>query len=254
MYKDLINCYEYNLNGFSFFKTTNSSFYEIDKCLLESDLTIIYEKGIDKIRSVYGLQNSILFNNWLYNQKIIKEIVEQILGLNVYLYLAKINFKNKSEDSIWPFHRDFPFWYHFDNVRFNNMVNVVLFLDDVEEGTGELMLIPRSHNEFLIRESENYEVPMSIDGSASSDLLFSFKEQEINYFRNKYGVYNAVGLKGYILVFDPNIIHGSSNSILDISRKIMILTFNRCEIKPVIPSERPEFLCSSNYSPIKWDV
>ena len=220
--------------------------------LSENNLTTFLEKDSDKIRTVYGFQNSILFCEWLCKQKNIKEIVELILGEKVYLHQTKINYKNKSADSIWPFHRDFPFWNNFDQIKNNAMVNIVIFLDNVNEGSGELKLIPKSHKEFLERESNDKSVEMSLEGSASRDLLFSFTDQEVDYFQKKSGCYKVKGPKGSILVFDPNIIHGSDNSLADQSRGIMLLTFNKCDNKPVKKSSRPEYLCSTNYDPIKW--
>ncbi len=222
--------------------------------LLDDSVEIYFEKDGKTIRSIYGFQNNIYFKTWLINQVKLRDIVKDILGEEVYLHQNKINIKNNSSDSIWPFHRDFPFWNCFDNIINNHMLNIVVFLDDVNSGSGELQLIPRSHNEFLNREMENKEVAYSIEGSASSDLLFNFSDEEINYFSNKYGIESTLGPKGSILVFNPNIIHGSKKSNIDRSRKIMILTFNRCDNKPVKKSIRPEYLCSTNYEPIQWKI
>lgn len=242
----------YDIQGFVYFDGFSlNQFLEIKK-LIDNETEVKYEKNNLDIRSIYGFQNNNYFRTWLLNQIFIKEIVDLLIGGDVYLHQTKINFKNKDKKSIWPFHRDFPFWNNFDNIKENNLLNVVIFLDDVVEGTGELLLIPKSHKEFLNKETEFSKVEMSLAGSSSSDLLFSFSEEEINYFKEKNGIYKAIGPKGSILVFNPNIVHGSHNSSQNESRAMMILTFNRCENKPCQPSLRPEYLCSTDYKPLRW--
>jgi ectoine hydroxylase len=132
------------------------------------------------------------------------------------------------------------------------MMNIAIFLDDVNAGSGELIVIPGSHTEFLEREEENKSTKYSIDGSASSDLLFNFTDKEIEFYKDKMGSQNIVGPKGTVLAFDANIIHGSGNSLENQSRKLLILTFNSCENLPTAVSERPEYLCSKDHQPIVW--
>ena len=183
----------------------------------------------------------------------INEIVSALLGENVYLHQSKVNIKNANKDSIWPYHSDFPFWNIFDNVPVNKMLNIVIYLDDVNEDGGCLKLIPGSHKEFLVSELDSVNVDYSIEGSASSDLLFRFEDNEMEYFKKKYGIVDTLGEKGTVLLFNPDIIHGSSNSFSNFSRRIMILTFNSCENLPIKKSERPEYLSSSNFKPLEWE-
>ena len=213
---------------------------------------VFYEKDDSTLRSLYHLQNSKHFNEWLVKQTWLKSIVAPFLGPDFYLHQTKINIKNQDTSSIWPFHRDFPFWNVFDHIPSNKMMNIAIFLDDVNAGSGELIVIPGSHTEFLEREEENKSTEYSIDGSASSDLLFNFTDQEIEIFKNKMGSQNIIGPKGTVLAFDANLIHGSGNSLENQSRKLLILTFNSCENLPTAVSERPEYLCSKDHRPIVW--
>jgi ectoine hydroxylase len=125
-------------------------------------------------------------------------------------------------------------------------------LDDVFEGSGELIVIPKSHKVFLPREAQDEQIDYSLEGSASSDLLFSFSSDELDMFGSSYGLDSTIGGKGSLLLFNPNLIHGSGNSSIDYSRKIMILTFNSCSNIPLNQSKRPNYLCNINRNPIPW--
>ncbi|MCE2711290.1 MAG: phytanoyl-CoA dioxygenase family protein [Cryomorphaceae bacterium] len=220
--------------------------------LLDGSEEKFFEKDDVTLRSVYGFHKNPLFLKWLSESSLIKQIVVSLLGEEVYLHQCKVNIKNRDESSVWPFHRDYPFWKVFDHFPKNDFLNVVVYLDDVFEGSGELKLIPCSHMEFLDREAMDELTDYSLEGSASSDLLFSFSEDEITYFKKKFGVFKTIAQKGSVLLFDPNLIHGSDRSVLDFSRKILILTFNKCMNRPSEISQRPNYLCNSDNTPLKW--
>ncbi len=211
-----------------------------------------FEKDNQTVRSIYGIHEGAYFREWIKKQSWLGQMLKQIIGTDVYIHQSKINVKNTDSSSVWPFHRDFPFWHVFDHIPQNSMVNVVIYLDDVFNGSGELQLIPASHLEFLPKEQNNTSQKYSLEGSASSDLLFSFTEEELTYFEKKYGTNCTFGKKGSVLFFNPDVIHGSGASETDFSRKILILTFNSCKNLPKAVSNRPEYLCSTNHTPISW--
>ena len=222
------------------------------EALIDQDTEKVYEKDECTLRSIYGFQNNSTFIKWLKSYSIIKEITQTLLGEQVYLHQTKVNLKNQNESSVWPYHRDFPFWKVFDHFPDNQFLNVVVYLDDVFEGSGELKVIPKSHNHFLAREAQDEQIDYSLEGSASSDLLFSFSSDELEMFGSTYGIDSTIGRKGSLLIFNTNLIHGSGNSSIDYSRKIMILTFNSCSNIPVDQSKRPNYLCNLNRTPITW--
>ena len=241
----------YNEEGYLLLSPGVEIIPEFEK-LLNAPTELVYEKDENTLRSIYGFQDNPYFIDWLQNNHLIKSLVQAILGPQVYLHQTKINLKNRNESSIWPFHRDFPFWKIFDHFPNNRFLNVVVYIDEVFEGSGALEVIPKSHLEFLAREEKDQDTEYSLEGSASSDLLFSFSEDELQYFKLKYGLVSTLAPKGSLLLFDPNLIHGSGISSLDFSRKIMILTFNACENLPTKQSERPNYLCNNNKRPLAW--
>ncbi len=245
----LINSYQEN--GYALLPEVINELPDFE-ALIDQDTEKVYEKDECTLRSIYGFQNNSTFIKWLKSCSIIKEITQTLLGEQVYLHQTKVNLKNQNESSVWPYHRDFPFWKVFDHFPDNQFLNVVVYLDDVFEGSGELKVIPKSHNHFLAREAQDEQIDYSLEGSASSDLLFSFSADELEMFGSSYGIDSTIGRKGSLLIFNPNLIHGSGNSSIDYSRKIMILTFNSCSNIPVDQSKRPNYLCNINRTPITW--
>lgn len=226
----------------------------IEGKMQESEFSIkFYESDKTTVRSNYGFHRDPEIIEWLKKNETIKSICHMIYGnQEIYIHQSKINIKNKAESSVWPYHRDFPFWNVFDGIKENKLLNLVLFLDDVNEGNGALGFIPGSQNFFLEREEKFKEQSFSLEGSASSNLLFDFSDEEVKMLQDKFGHELSVGYKGSILLFDPNTVHGSSFSCEDFSRRILILTFNTCDNPPKIPLIRPDYLCSVDFTPIRW--
>lgn len=246
----------YHKKGFLVFPEIHISIEDfIEQKIAKSDFCVkFYESNETTVRSYYGFHKDPEIANWISKNNVIKLICETIYGnQNIYVHQSKINIKNKAESSVWPYHRDFPFWNIFDGIKENKLLNLVLFLDDVNEENGALGFIPTSQNYFLEREENFKNQSFSLEGSASSNLLFDFTNEEVNSLKHKFGHELSVGPKGSILIFDPNIVHGSSFSKEDFSRRILILTFNTCDNPPKIPFTRPDYLCETDFTPIQWN-
>lgn len=204
------------------------------------------------LRSVYGFHRQPAFRLWLSHQAWLRDLLHELLETEVYLYQSKINLKNRLASSVWPFHRDFPFWREFDGVPDCRMVNVAIHLDDVTPDCGPLKLLPASHQAFLAREAHGTQPQYSLKASAGADLAFSFSDEEVSDMRQRFGEVSVEGARGSALVFHPQIVHGSDASIRNRSRRVMLLTFNACDNRPTRPQARPEFLCERDFSPVAW--
>ena len=248
---------EYNIKGFVALEENKIILDEsIEHTMYYSELSVkFYESDESTVRSYYGFHRDEIIKNWIEQNETIKSICTKIYGdQKIYIHQSKINIKNKADSSVWPYHRDFPFWNIFDGIKDNKLLNLVLFLDEVNEKNGAIGFIPQSHHYFLEKEEKFKDESFSIEGSASSNLLFDFNEEEVAMLKNKFGYELSTGPKGTILLFNPNTIHGSSYSSQDFSRRILILTFNSCDNTPSLPLTRPDYLCSNNFTPIKWKI
>lgn len=188
----------------------------------------------------------------------IVEPAMQILGSQVYVHQLKINFKAPFSGDVWPWHQDFIYWNQEDGMPTPRAVNVMVFLEEVNEFNGPLCLIPGSHKEGVIsclsqtqKDSPNSEAK-GWKESFKSDMKYTTPEQKITQLVEESGIEAPKGEAGSVLFFHPNCVHGSSNNISPHSRKVAIITYNSVEnIPDEVDNPRPDFLVGRDYSAIK---
>ncbi len=175
---------------------------------------------------------------------------EQILGDPAYVYQFKINFKAAFGGDVWKWHQDYIFWAKGDGMQRPDCVNVMLFLDEVTEFNGPLMLIPGSHRHGLVDVA-----PAGSGGwkdNVSADLTYSLSRDVIAGMVREAGIVAPKGPRGSVLVFHPNLAHGSTPNLSPWDRTMMIVTYNSVNNVPVpVGPPRPDFLVSTDTRPLQ---
>ena len=179
----------------------------------------------------------------------------QLLRNDVYVYQFKINFKAPFTGEVWPWHQDFIYWHHEDGMPAPQATNVALFLDEVNEFNGPLMLISRSHRVGLVDVT-----PADADGGSSradwlhhvsANLKYSLDQREIGSMLQRGDMAAPKGPAGTVLLFHPNLAHASAPNLSPFDRKMMIVTYNSVANVPTSLREvRPEFLVSRDSRPL----
>jgi ectoine hydroxylase len=221
----------------------------------------VVEKDGNIVRSVYGSHTTNEIFHRLTRHPRIVEPVRHILGTEVYVYQFKINAKAALGGDMWSWHQDYIFWRKEDNMPSPRVVNVVIFLDDVNEFNGPMYLLQGSHKLGIIdveARSTFEEGPPTpyLDSPAwisnlTADLKYSLDKQAIASLVSRYNIVAPKGPAGSVLFFDSNIVHGSPNNISPFDRVIIIITFNSVEnIPPLSANPRPDFLVSRNHEPV----
>lgn len=231
-------------------KLSNSSWEEKDGTVLEEDQKTL--RGIHEDPAKSGLLEKISKHDRIIEPSM------QMLGSQVYIHQLKINFKAAFSGDVWPWHQDYIYWQKEDGMLEPRAVNVMVFLEEVNEFNGPLCLIPGSHKEGVISSlSESEEVCADAESpewisSFQSDLKYTTSEQTVSKLVEKYGIEAPKGNPGTVLFFHPNCVHGSANNISPFSRKIAIITYNSVENIPVaVENPRPDFLVGRDYEGIK---
>jgi hypothetical protein len=213
-----------------------------------------------EVRSVYGshIDNDVLRR--LSRHPKIVEPAMQIVDSQVYVYQFKINAKAAFGGDIWEWHQDYLFWLKEDSMPAARVINVVIFLDDVNEFNGPLFLIPGSHKEGVIDvaahdtpgEGQNGgPEPLSWLSNLTADLKYSLSKNVVARLVSKYGIVAPKGLRGSVIFFDGNLVHGSSNNISPFDRAIILVTYNSTSNAPLFnEGSRPDFLVSRDTTPI----
>ncbi|HEY4033887.1 MAG TPA: phytanoyl-CoA dioxygenase family protein [Ktedonobacteraceae bacterium] len=252
----------YNQQGFlllpNYFTST-----EVD--LLKAQLPDIYQEDVPQrvlendhktVRSVYGLHvHNEIFKRLVRLPRIL-EPATQLLNSQVYIHQFKINSKAAFNGDVWQWHQDYIFWAKEDGMPSPRAVNITIFLDEVNEFNGPMFFIPRTH---LV---DTVDVPANTKNSAidheatwlsnlTADLKYTLDRQTIASLIKVHGIMSAKGPSSSILLFHPNLVHGSPSNISPFDRTIIIITYNSIENIPRnIETPRPDFLASRSFTAV----
>jgi hypothetical protein len=178
---------------------------------------------------------------------------EQIVGDSAYVYQFKINFKAAFGGDVWKWHQDYIFWAKGDGMPRPDCVNIMVYLDEVTEFNGPLMCIPKSHRHGMVDAMASQGQGNWKDG-VSADLKYSLDRETVSKLIEEGGIVAPKGPAGSVLIFHPNLAHGSAPNLSPWDRSMMIVTYNSVNNVPVPTGElRPEFLVSRDTSALQVD-
>lgn len=176
----------------------------------------------------------------------------QLLGPEVYLYQFKINAKPGNGGAGWAWHQDYVAWRIADGLPAPDLVNVTIFLDDVNESNGPIAFVPGSHTDGLIR-AERSEVRRSGQHLDPDDIALS--PDTLDALVERCGVLTPTGQAGTAVFFHPEIVHGSTPNLSPYSRRLAIATYNEVRNTPRPAGEpRPEYLVCRDTRPLALEA
>jgi ectoine hydroxylase len=218
----------------------------------------VMEKDGRTVRSVYGAHlESPLFARLCRDRRIL-ETVHALLGGDVYIYQVKLNAKMSLAGDVWVWHQDFIFWLKEDGTPAPRLVSVAIFMDEVTEFNGPLLLIPGSHREGVIEVSSKDQVPAGYEGSPqwisnlTADLKYTLDRNVIERLVRQNGIVAPKGPPGSVLFFHPNLFHASGPNLSPFDRMLGLITYNRVDNAPAPrPNPRPDFLCGRDLTPLQ---
>src|SRR5215216_2644984 len=198
----------------------------------------IIETNKMSVRSVYGAHMSNEVFKCLTRHPRLVNLAMQLLGSEVYVYQFKVNAKAAFDGDVWQWHQDYIFWVKEDGLPSPRIVNVIVFLTDVNEFNAPLLVIPRSHKEGIIDVPALHEDETSQENSAwisnlTAKLRYTVDKQTVTSLVQQHGLQAIKGPAGSVLFFDSNLVHGSANNISPFDRNMVLITFNSIENIPV---------------------
>ncbi|MFG1889103.1 phytanoyl-CoA dioxygenase family protein [Micromonospora sp. NPDC049051] len=214
----------------------------------------VHEAGSGLVRATHGAHLVTPFFHDLVRMPRLVGLAEQVVGPDVYVHQFKINAKAALGGEVWQWHQDSYFWRHEDGLRERSAVNILIHLDEVDEFNGPLLLIPGSHRYGDLPAEEIDEVPEG-EGwrtTVSARLKYTVDTESLRSLVDKQGIVSVKGPAGTVLLFDPAVVHGSSNNLSPYDRCLLILSYNSSH-HPLaeVPRPRPEFLASRNPVPLR---
>lgn len=211
----------------------------------------VLEKDGRTVRAIHGCHTtSEAFRRLVRHPRILGPSA-QILGSDVYVHQFKINIKAAFTGDIWKWHQDFIFWLKQDGMREPRAVNLMVFLDDVNEYNGPLYVVPRSHDRGTIEVPSDDSRSAGWRASFVADLKYAIDRESLAEMVAEYGIAAPKGRAGSVLVTHCNLVHGSPPNMSPFDRVLAIVTYNSVEntLLPV-PEPRPEFLVGRDFTPL----
>jgi ectoine hydroxylase len=180
---------QFNQDGYLFFPSLFTS--EETKTLTEAvpelyqrrEVYNVREKDSDAVRTNFAAHlYSNPFARLACHPRMIRP-VEQIFNEKLYMHQFKINGKMAFEGDVWQWHQDYGTWLNDDLMPEPRAMNIAIFLDDVHEFNGPLMLIPGSHKKGVIDASH--------DLTTTSYPLWTISNELISQLVNRAGGKNG---------------------------------------------------------------
>ncbi|MFC8381953.1 ectoine hydroxylase [Nocardia sp. NPDC057272] len=221
--------------------------------VLYGDERVIVEPVAGQVRSVFQVHQLSKPIAELVAESRIAGLAEQILGSPVYLHQTRVNYMPGFGGSGFGWHSDFETWHAEDGMPTPRAVSLSIALTDNYPFNGSLMLMPGSHRTFVPCLGE----------TPSGHYRESLREQrigvpttdDVTFLAARYGITQFTGRAGSALLFDSNMMHGSSNNITPFPRSNIFLVFNSVEnalVEPfAAPQRRPHHIAARDFTPLR---
>jgi len=209
-------------------------------CALERP-EVIFEKNSLTVRSLMNVHTYSEAVDKLIRNPLITEPVKQILDSDVYVFQCILNLKRAFTGDVWQWHQDYATYLVDDGMPANRLVNVLIFLDEVNEFNGPLILVPGSHRGEAIKND--------VDDTTTSYPIRALDNSRVANAVELKGMVAPKGPAGSVIFANTNIIHGSASNMSPWDRALISLTLNSVENKHH-GSSRPDWVVMNNFSPI----
>lgn len=213
----------------------------------------IIEPESRELRSLFAVHRSSEVLRRLCTHPSVVAIAQQLLGSEVYIHQARINYKNGFRGKEFYWHSDFETWHAEDGVPAMRMVSCSISLTANTPHNGPLMIVPGSHQRF---------VPC-VGATPDDHYKASLRRQEVGVpsdaslleLVNDFGITAPTGLAGAVTFFDCNAMHGSNSNITPLPRSNVFVVFNSVHNTPVAPfagtQPRPPFIAERvDFTPV----
>ena len=258
----------YEKNGFLLLKDCFSE--AENKLLLEeasrefevdSPRRVMEKRGA--VRSVFASHVHSDVFGYLSRLDRLVEPAMQLLRSEVYIHQFKINAKAALEGDQWEWHQDFLYWHKEDGMPEPRVLTATVFLQDVTEFNGPMLLIPGSHKLGMIdlkaQAAHDVEDGFHDTGledptwmsTLTADLKYKIDKRILLRLLKNNDIYAAKDRAGFVLFFHGNLFHASTNNLSACDRMSIFLTYNSTEnALPPIENPRPTFIASRDFTPI----
>lgn len=205
---------------------------------------VIREPESEDIRSIFHVHEDDSYFREVAKDQRILDIVNHLLGSDVYVHQSRINYKPGFKGKEFDWHSDFETWHVEDGMPNMRAVSVSIALSDNYTFNGPLMLMPGSQNYYVScagqTPDDNYKESLQKQklGVPNHDSLRRLDEIG--------GISVPTGKAGSITLFESNTMHGSTSNMTPYPRNNLFMVYNSVENRLVTPfsggKPRPEYI------------
>jgi len=261
---------EFNENGYLFLENlfnrheTEVMLKEMHRLIEQDCPERILEKN-GRVRSFFAPETrSRIFYEVVHSSRLIS-LASFLIGNDVYVHQTKINSKFAMYGDWWEWHQDYTFWKLEDGMPAPTVLTAMIYLNDVNEFNGPLLLIPGSHREGTKEIAKKDEIPETESlwfnayksstpymSALTADLRYTLDQSTIAAAVKRNGLFSAKGPAGSVLFFHGNLFHASYNNLSPWDRHAFLITYNSIDNR-LMPLEnpRPEFIACRNFDTIE---
>jgi Phytanoyl-CoA dioxygenase (PhyH) len=234
------------------------------RLLLEEIPRVFAEDSPRRIRETSGAVRSVFalhttnrtFRCLSYLNRLVGP-ARQLLGSEVYIHQFKVNAKVALEGDQWEWHQDFLYWHKEDGMPSPRVLTAVVFLQDVDEFNGPMLVIPGSHKEGMIDvEAQSALSAGGGDGASwmptlTADLKYKINRDILAALLRRHTIRATKGAAGFTLFFHGNLFHASATNLSPHDRVGVFVTYNSVENRlGDVPNPRPSFIAARDFSPV----
>ncbi|MEU7114591.1 phytanoyl-CoA dioxygenase family protein [Streptomyces sp. NPDC046182] len=220
--------------------------------LVPGDHRVIEEES-GEVRAVYASHVRRREFAALIRSPRVLDPVRQLLGSEAYIYQFKTNAKAAFSGAGWSWHQDFAAWQMADNLAEPRLVNVGVFLDEVNEFNGPVIFCPGSHRDGLVKKGRTGGAAVSEQHVDPEDIALT--QDDMRGLVARHGLTSAKGPAGTVVLFDPEIVHGSAPNMAPFRRRLLIVTYNDVDNVPrPVGEPRPEYVVGRDTAPLETTV
>ncbi|GGK65169.1 ectoine hydroxylase [Nocardia camponoti] len=220
---------------------------------LRLDDRVIIEQSSNQVRSIFEVHKLSPLIAELTRENRIAGLAREVLGSEVYLHQTRVNYLPGFGAAGFYWHSDFETWHAEDGMPAPRAVSLSIALTDNFPYNGSLMVMPGSHRTFVgcagATPTDHYRE------SLREQRIGVPTERELTRLAREHGIAQFTGPAGSALLFDSNIMHGSSNNITPFPRSNIFLVFNSVENELVAPfagpAPRPTYIASRDFTPLR---
>jgi len=225
----------------------------VEGLLAAEEERLVRERDGAAVRSVYAIHaEESVFSRLACDARIV-EPARRFLGGDVYLYQSKLNIKSPFVGDRWEWHQDYTFWRAEDAMVAPRVLTAAVYLDEIGEFNGSLVVIPGSHRDGIV-ECSPWEAPKGkseLAGYTSASLKYSVSREEVARLVRQGGLVAPKGPAGSILFFSGCLVHASGVNLSPFPRTLALYTYNRVDNAPTRAPRRPWFLHGRDVCPIE---